>query len=112
MSGAKSTSYLNDALGRRAFVTATGAVTEKIVWPSAGCLSTSMAPMLVRAPGLFSTITFQPSLSDRALAIIRARISGGVEAEFGTTMRMTFDGKSASTGRMRSEEHTSELQSR
>src|SRR3954466_13171803 len=48
--------------------------------------------MLVKAPGLFSTTTFQPSPSDNAFAITRARISGGVEADDGTTIRMTFDG--------------------
>src|SRR5689334_16677900 len=50
-------------------------------------------PMVITAPGLFSTTTFQPSASDNALATMRARMSGGVLAEYGTTMRMTFDGK-------------------
>src|SRR6266550_3309510 len=49
--------------------------------------------MVITAPGLFSTTTFQPSASDKALAMMRARMSGGVLAEAGTTMRMTFDGK-------------------
>src|SRR6516164_5914076 len=49
--------------------------------------------MVITAPGLFSTITFQPSPSDSAVAMMRARMSGGVLAENGTTMRMTFDGK-------------------
>src|SRR6185503_14201681 len=71
---------------------ATGAVTEKRVWPSAGCFKTSDAPMVITPPGLFSTTTFQPSVSVSALATMRARISGGVEAEFGTTIRMTFEG--------------------
>ena len=51
-----------------------------------------MAPIVITAPGLFSTTTFQPSPSDSALATMRARMSGGVLAEVGTTMRMTFDG--------------------
>ena len=51
-----------------------------------------MAPIVMTAPGLFSTTTFQPSPSDSAVAMIRARMSGGVLAEFGTTMRMTLDG--------------------
>src|SRR5215510_8657586 len=49
--------------------------------------------MVITAPGLFSTTTFQPSPSDRALAMMRARMSGGVLADAGTTIRMTFDGK-------------------
>src|SRR6266851_601368 len=49
--------------------------------------------MVITAPGLFSTTTFQPSASDNALAMMRARMSGGVLAENGTTMRMTLDGK-------------------
>ena len=49
--------------------------------------------MVITAPGLFSTTTFQPSASDNAPATMRARISGGVLAEYGTTMRITFDGK-------------------
>src|SRR4029077_17717780 len=65
---------------------------ESIVWPSAGDLSTSIAPIVFTPPGLFSTMTFQPSLSDSALAMMRARISGGVEAEAGTTTRTTPEG--------------------
>src|SRR5260370_22493298 len=49
--------------------------------------------MVITAPGLFSTTTFQPSASDNALAMMRARMSGGVLAENDTTMRMTLDGK-------------------
>src|SRR6266446_6369759 len=49
--------------------------------------------MVITAPGLFSTTTFQPSASDNALAMMRARMSGGVLAENGTTIRMTLDGK-------------------
>src|SRR5262249_15792261 len=37
--------------------------------------------------------TFQPSPSDRALAMMRARMSGGVLADAGTRIRMTFEGK-------------------
>ena len=65
---------------------------RKSVWPSAGCLSTSPAPSAITAPGLFSTITFQPSPSESAVAMIRARMSGGVLAELGTMIRMTLDG--------------------
>src|SRR5262245_46378165 len=49
--------------------------------------------MVITAPGLFSTTTFQPSPSDRALAMMRARMSGGVLADAGTTILMTFEGK-------------------
>src|SRR5262245_25120938 len=49
--------------------------------------------MVITAPGLFSTTTFQPSPSDSAVAMMRARMSGGVLADVGTTIRMTFDGK-------------------
>src|SRR5271165_3140929 len=52
-----------------------------------------MTPIVITAPGLFSTTTFQPSPSDSAVAMIRARISGGVLADAGTTIRMTFEGK-------------------
>src|SRR6516164_3542567 len=45
------------------------------------------------APGLSSTTTFQPSPSDRAVAMMRARMSGGVLADAGTTIRMAFEGK-------------------
>src|SRR4051794_13566042 len=55
--------------------------------------------MVMTAPGLFSTITFQPSPSASAVATMRARISGGVLAEYGTTMRMTFDGKNCPSAR-------------
>src|SRR4051794_25665032 len=49
--------------------------------------------MVITAPALFSTTTFQPSLSDSAAAMMRARMSGGVLAEVGTTMRITLVGK-------------------
>src|SRR6266545_5700821 len=49
--------------------------------------------MVPTAPGLFSTMTFQPSPSESALAMMRAMMSGGVLAEYGTTIRMTFEGK-------------------
>src|SRR5262249_48982779 len=58
-----------------------------------GLLRASIVPMVITAPGLFSTTTFQPSPSDRALAMMRARMSGGVLADVGTTIRMTFEGK-------------------
>jgi len=55
-------------------------------------LNASIAPIVPTAPGLFSTITFQPSLSESAFAtMMRARMSGAVLAEYGT-MRMTLDG--------------------
>src|SRR5262249_1209352 len=41
---------------------------------------------------LFSTMVRQPSTSESALATMRARMSGGVLADAGTTNRMTFDG--------------------
>src|SRR5215831_18749103 len=49
--------------------------------------------MVITAPGLSSTTTFQPSPSDSAVAMIRARMSGGVLADAGTTIRMAFEGK-------------------
>src|SRR5689334_12658491 len=70
-----------------------GVVTENSVWPSGGCLSTSAMPRVNTAPGLFSTIVFQPSTAESALATMRARMSGGVLAELGTTKRMRLDGK-------------------
>ncbi len=96
-------SYLNGALGTSAGAAATGAVTDMIVWPSAGCFSTSIAPIVMTPPGLFSTITFQPSMSDSAFATMRARMSGGVEADIGATMRIVPLGKvcaSAEAGTM------------
>jgi hypothetical protein len=92
ITGAKSVSRLIDRLGISAGTAAIGAVTENSVYPSAGCLSTSPMPCVITAPGLSSTIVFQPSRSESALATMRARMSGGVLAEFGTTKRMTFDG--------------------
>jgi hypothetical protein len=77
INGTKSVSILNDALGRRAGTAAIGAVTESSVYPSAGCLSASTTPIVITAPGLFSTTTFQPSPSDSAVAMMRARMSGG-----------------------------------
>src|SRR4051794_32448437 len=59
-----------------------------------------MTPIVPTAPGLFSTITFQPSPSESAVATMRARMSGGVLAEYGTTIRMTPAGYGcASAGR-------------
>jgi hypothetical protein len=49
-------------------------------------------PMMPSEPGLFSTITFQPSASPSALATMRATMSGGVLTEYGTMTRMIFDG--------------------
>src|SRR5262249_3986945 len=49
--------------------------------------------MVITAPGLSSTTTFQPSPSDSAVAMMRARMSGGVLADAGTTIRMAFEGK-------------------
>src|SRR5262249_25891161 len=48
--------------------------------------------MVMTAPGLFSTTVFQPSSSASAVAMTRARMSGGVLVEVGTTIRMGFDG--------------------
>lgn len=93
ITGAKSVSILSLASGTSAGTAANGAVIESRVWPSAACLRTSLAPIVITAPGLFSTITFQLSPSDKAVATMRARMSGGVLAEVGTTMRMTLDGK-------------------
>jgi len=92
MSGMKSVSSLNLPSGKRAGTAAKGAVIESSVWPSAGCFRTSAMPIVCTPPGLFSTITFQPSPSDSAAATMRARMSGGVLAEFGTMIRMTLDG--------------------
>ncbi len=65
---------------------------ESSAWPSAGCLSTSVAASVITAPGLFSTMILQSSPSERALATTRARMSGGVPADPGTTTRMILDG--------------------
>ena len=51
-----------------------------------------MAPIVITPPALFSTMTFQPSPSDKAWATTRASMSGGVLTEYGTTMRMTPEG--------------------
>src|SRR5262249_49152682 len=49
--------------------------------------------MVITAPGLSSTTSFQPSPSDSAVAMMRARMSGGVLADAGSTIRMEFGGK-------------------
>src|ERR1700742_3199028 len=92
ITGAKSRSILIDALGMSAGTAVIGVVTENTVYPSAGCLSTSPMPSVITAPGLSSTMVRQPSTSDSALATMRARMSGGVLAELGTTKRIKFDG--------------------
>src|ERR671911_2611223 len=49
--------------------------TIRICDPSGSPLATCSAPMLPPAPGLFSTMTFAPHVSERRWAIIRARTS-------------------------------------
>ncbi len=44
------------------------------------------------APGLFSTMTRQPSLALSSLAKMRPMMSGGVPAGLGTTIRIMFEG--------------------
>src|SRR5262249_37297475 len=49
-------------VGIRAGAAVDGKAIDKIVWPSAGCLGTSAAPIVPMAPTLFSTNTYQRSL--------------------------------------------------
>ena len=53
--------------------------------------------MVITAPGLFSTMTCQPSLSDNSAATTRLIMSGGVLGAVGTTIRMGFDGNDWAT---------------
>jgi hypothetical protein len=48
--------------------------------------------MVITAPGLFSMMTRQPSLSDSSAAMTRQMMSGGVLGAVGTTIRMMLDG--------------------
>src|SRR3546814_2042599 len=78
------------------------------------------------APGLFSTMTLCPRLSDMCLPTTRASMSVVPPGAYGTIMRMGLSGNAAAwatsgemqadateskRNRRRSEEHTSELQS-
>src|SRR5436309_1648869 len=75
------------------FGTSDGAATDGTdraskLCPSAGCVSTSVAAIVVTPPGRFSTIARQFSPSDNSLATIRLMMSGGVLAENGATKRI------------------------
>src|SRR6266700_966726 len=75
------------------FGTSDGAATDGTdrasrLCPSAGCVRTSFAAIVVTPPGRFSTIARQFSVSDNSLATIRLMMSGGVLAEFGATKRI------------------------
>jgi hypothetical protein len=92
ITGVKSLSSRNGMFGRSAGAALTGILRAKIAWPSAGCFNTSAPAMVCMAPGRFSTITFQPSVSDTSVAMTRLMMSGGVAGAVGTTMVMTLDG--------------------
>src|SRR5262249_20651837 len=67
--------------------------TMPTVWPSAGERATASVPMIVFAPGRFSTTTPWPSALLKGCAIARATTSFDPPAGNGTTSRTTLDGK-------------------
>src|SRR5574343_1431184 len=67
-------------------------VPMKRVWPSAGALAASAAPMLPPAPARLSTTTGWPSSALSAWPTMRARMSVVPPAEKGTTMVMGLEG--------------------
>src|SRR3954452_24045401 len=79
--------------GTRVCAAVEGTDIAKTECPSAGCIRTSLAAIVLTPPGRFSTITRQPSDSDTSLARMRLMMSGGVLAELGATIRMVADGK-------------------
>src|SRR5262245_65447975 len=65
-------------LGRSAAAAEADSAVTSTVWPSAGCLRTSAAAMVVIAPGLLSTMTRQCSVSASSVAMTRLTMSGGL----------------------------------
>src|ERR1041384_1785473 len=59
------------------------------VLPSGGALAAKAVPMVLPAPGRFSTITFRPSCVPSSALMARAGLSSPPPAENGTTMRVT-----------------------
>ncbi len=62
------------------------------VYPSGGALMTAWVPILLPAPGLFSTKNAWPSRSDRRWQISRDSTSVAPPAVYGTTHRTGRDG--------------------
>ena len=62
------------------------------MWPSGAAAITSRAPIAVEAPGLFSTITAEPSDSPILCAMARASMSVCPPGGNGTTMRTGLPG--------------------
>ena len=63
------------------------------VWPSGADLATKSVPILVAAPGLYSTTTGLPKLSCNLLAMARAKISEVPPGVAGTMILMGLLGK-------------------
>src|SRR5688572_18826775 len=63
------------------------------VWPSAGERATTSVPMMVLAPGRFSTTTLWPNALPKGTDNARATTSFDPPAGNGTTSRTTLDGK-------------------
>src|ERR1044072_9496209 len=59
------------------------------VLPSGAALATKAVPMVLPAPGRFSTITLRPSCAPSSALIARARMSCTPPAANGTTIRAT-----------------------
>src|SRR5262245_45147305 len=92
MTGTKSVSNENPTFGSRAGAADAGKAIERMEYPSAGCLRTSAAPIVWIAPGLFSTMMRQPSLSASSFAMMRHMMSGGVPAAVALTIRIMPEG--------------------
>src|SRR3954471_4147175 len=93
VTGARSLAGSNGSFGYITRLVATGTPPTRIVWPSASERTTASMPMLVPAPGRFSTSTGWPRPSDSGADSARARMSTVPPAAAGTTRRTGFDGK-------------------
>src|SRR5882672_4778940 len=68
------------------------------VYPSAGDLATASWPIVVAAPGRFSTMTGCPSWVASACVTIRVAMSGAPAGAEGTITRIGLDGNWAAAG--------------
>ena len=78
-----------------------------IVWPSGSALATYSVPMMVPAPGRFSTMTVPPSCLAISCASVREMMSVPPPGAKGTTILVTWLAKSAArdaAGRARQSE--------
>ena len=89
-------------MGRSAALDRNVKPTMRTVWPSAGARATTSVPMIVLAPGRFSTTTLWPSALLSGCDSARATTSFDPPAGNGTTSRTTLDGKGCAAAVRRS----------